>query len=259
MMDKSDDDKVMQQKPVDGNTSKQGAGDESLRPSARDDMHSEADTEIRRRLLKGIVASGPVIASVTSRPVLAARNCTESGQLSGNASGPEEECPREGCGALFWSDYPFLSLTPYESYRSFADVFYITNSSLFDMFSGVTLHDALTLSQRELDEGKHLGQIKHQLEQTGKDYCAHLGQGNGQKDEEILKIVTILLAVEGTAALLNALSPDVSYLLHSNTVMTEVGTAINGQNCQTMQDLKEFLAVENRLGSDLCAIGGGAN
>lgn len=67
---------------------------------------SESTKETRRRLLKGIVASAPVVASVASRPVFAANTyCSQSGQLSGNVSNiqnPETICQGEGCNVGFW-------------------------------------------------------------------------------------------------------------------------------------------------------------
>ena len=88
-----------------------------------DTSENNADQEKRRRLLKGIVASTPVILSVTSRPVLAGANCTESGQLSGNASDPELVCEGEGCRARFWDIHTDLWHSDYPPRRTFKDVF----------------------------------------------------------------------------------------------------------------------------------------
>ena len=66
---------------------------------------NNADQEKRRQLLKGIVASTPVILSMTSRPVLAGANCTASGQLSGNMSDiADHPCMGSGCSGNNWRE-----------------------------------------------------------------------------------------------------------------------------------------------------------
>jgi hypothetical protein len=56
----------------------------------------------RRQFIKKAIVTAPVILTVTSRPVWA-RNCTWSGQLSGNLSDAGEPCGGEGCSADFWA------------------------------------------------------------------------------------------------------------------------------------------------------------
>jgi len=88
-----------------------------------DTSEDNADQEKRRRLLKSIVATTPVILSVTSRPVLAVRNCSESGQLSGNVSGDPEPCEDEGCSGTFWRNNEGQWHPDYPPRRKFSDVF----------------------------------------------------------------------------------------------------------------------------------------
>lgn len=96
-------------------------------------------SEARRRLIKGLVASAPVVASVASRPVLAARSCTESGQLSGNTSGTQVICAGEGCSPGFWKNHTDLWHPNYPSNAVFNTLFSVnvfgSNVSLFDVIS----------------------------------------------------------------------------------------------------------------------------
>ncbi|RMG29232.1 MAG: hypothetical protein D6721_06645 [Gammaproteobacteria bacterium] len=54
----------------------------------------------RRQVLRSAAAAAPVLMSVTGRPALAAAQCTVSGMLSGNLSGPHRTC--EGCSPGYW-------------------------------------------------------------------------------------------------------------------------------------------------------------
>jgi len=61
----------------------------------------------RRKFLKGAAAVTPVLLSVKSAPLLA-RNCTLSGQLSGNLSNHDDEiCGGEGCSPGYWGNRGF--------------------------------------------------------------------------------------------------------------------------------------------------------
>jgi hypothetical protein len=55
----------------------------------------------RRQFIKKAIVTAPVILTVASRPVWA-RNCTWSGQLSGNLSDTGPPCGGEGCTASYW-------------------------------------------------------------------------------------------------------------------------------------------------------------
>src|SRR5210317_2302862 len=65
-------------------------------------MESQIDT--RRRFIKKAIATAPVILTVTAGPVWAGvRNCTPSGQLSGNLS-KQDGPPCCGCSAGYWKN-----------------------------------------------------------------------------------------------------------------------------------------------------------
>ena len=57
----------------------------------------------RRKFIKGAAAATPIVLSVANRPVWA-RNCSLSGQLSGNLSNDDGiPCSGEGCSISFWA------------------------------------------------------------------------------------------------------------------------------------------------------------
>jgi len=63
-----------------------------------------AKGDARRKFLKGAAAVTPVLLSVNSAPIWA-RNCTLSGQLSGNLSNHDDEiCGGEGCTPGYWGN-----------------------------------------------------------------------------------------------------------------------------------------------------------
>lgn len=66
---------------------------------------------LRRKLVKGGVATPVVLATLASKPVLAVSwNCTISGQLSGNVSSHGEACTNVGLGKSgLVSTYPYPS------------------------------------------------------------------------------------------------------------------------------------------------------
>jgi hypothetical protein len=62
----------------------------------------DRQNQSRRKFIKGAAAATPVVLSVASRPVWA-RNCSLSGQLSGNLSDQgDPKCSGEGCVTTFW-------------------------------------------------------------------------------------------------------------------------------------------------------------
>jgi hypothetical protein len=62
----------------------------------------QSQNQGRRKFIKGAAAATPIVLSVASRPVWA-RNCSLSGQLSGNLSDDGIPCVGEGCTTDFWS------------------------------------------------------------------------------------------------------------------------------------------------------------
>jgi hypothetical protein len=81
--------------------------DSSIEPEKRAGEITPNDTiqsknQSRRKFIKGAAAATPIVLSVASRPVWA-RNCSLSGQLSGNLSNDDgTPCAGEGCSTDFW-------------------------------------------------------------------------------------------------------------------------------------------------------------
>lgn len=181
-----------------------------------DQQVSDATVEHRRRLLKGIVASAPVVASVASRPVLAARNCSESGQLSGNASDTGPACGGEGCTSDFWKANTALWHYDYPP------------GAVFDTVFGVSVFGSATFKE-----------VINQLAPvTGTVACQ---TGGGAPDPSIKT-----LGVEAVAALQNA-ATSVSYDLTVGQVIASVQLAITG-DCTAVEDAKTTLESLNNQG-----------
>ena len=85
----------------------------------------------RRRFIKMAIVTAPVILTVASRPVWA-RNCSLSGQLSGNLSGPDD-CFGEGCSPGFWKNHKSKWHLAYLPGKLFYTAFGV------DAFHGATL------------------------------------------------------------------------------------------------------------------------
>lgn len=100
-----------------------------------DENQQQADTDertrnekSRRKFLKGAVAATPVILTVANRPVWA-RNCSLSGQLSGNLSDQNDPpCGGEGCGVNIWAASSFKFHPKFPPTMFFDDAF---NTSAF--------------------------------------------------------------------------------------------------------------------------------
>jgi len=180
---------------------------------------SGENRENRRRLLKGIVASAPVIASVASRPVLAARNCTESGQLSGNASGPDDECGGEGCTPGYWKNHLGQWCQSYPPSATFYDVFGVILAN----DSSITLEQVITF------------QVPNNVT------CQH------PHPPDLIDNITRVLAYHAVAALQNACT-SVAYDLTVTQVITSVQNAIGSGDCSTMEQLKDTLDYLNNQG-----------
>ena len=97
-------------------------------------VNNEPEFSSRRRVLKTAVKAAPIILTVSSRPVWA-RNCTLSGQLSGNLSDQSGECAGEGCTPGYWKNHP-------QSWHP-----EIPESLIFDTVFGTNVFPGLTLGQ----------------------------------------------------------------------------------------------------------------
>ncbi len=173
------------------------------------------DQEGRRRLLKGLVATTPVILSVTSRPVLAARTCSESGQLSGNLS-DAVTCQSEGCSPGYWKNHTNRWHRNYPTDATFNSVFGVTAFS-----SSATLDQV----------------IDQQADPTS-DAIASFG--NCSNAGNLLK----QLGFHAVAALQNA-ATNVKYDLDVLAVRASVQAAIGSGNCAEVESLKNTLDYYN--------------
>lgn len=93
----------------------------------------------RRKFVKGVATATPIILTIASRPVWA-RNCSLSGQLSGNLSDQDKlPCSGEGCSIDFWGDISHTNLfhPKYPSTMLFIEAFGR------DAFPGKTLLDVV--------------------------------------------------------------------------------------------------------------------
>lgn len=130
------------------------------RPSKPCSKHPDP---LRRKLVKGGVATPVVLATLASKPVLAVSwNCTISGQLSGNVSSHGEDCTNVGDSAsglaantykypsndlkmisVLFSDSPVLSTTNY---------FFVTGEST-DTTTGIISGGTLSFSSSGAQPG----------------------------------------------------------------------------------------------------------
>ncbi|KPJ90537.1 MAG: hypothetical protein AMJ53_13315 [Gammaproteobacteria bacterium SG8_11] len=75
-----------------------------------DEPSTNDQNQSRRKFIKGAAAATPIILSVASKPVWA-RNCSLSGQLSGNLSDHDGiPCSGQGCSTDFWAQSINLNL-----------------------------------------------------------------------------------------------------------------------------------------------------
>lgn len=180
----------------------------------------------RRRLLKIAVKSAPVVLTVSSRPVWA-RNCTLSGQLSGNLSdqGGGGVCAGEGCTPGYWKNHP-------QSWHMSAQP-----ELLFDSVFGTNVFPNLSL-------GQVIG------------LC-----GNTQISQADINIVCskchnlmIMLGFHAVAALQNAATA-VQYDLTVEEVIAGVRSAYQSRSKYQIEAMKDRL---DTLNNQYCPGGGGA-
>ena len=185
---------------------------------AETELQPAGDVETRRRWLKALVASGPVVASVASRPVLAARSCTESGQLSGNTSGAQVVCAGEGCSASFWRSRTDLWHPNYPP-NAFFDAVFGTS-----IYPGYTLEQVINFTTATAPDP------------AGPPPC---------NDKEKIR----LLAEQGVAALQNA-ATSVKYDLTVPVVINSISVAMNA-SCFIVDLAKSQLEALNNQGCPL--------
>lgn len=79
--------------------------------------HPQADNTLRhsnsrRRFIKGVASTTPVLLTVANRPVLAS-NCSVSGAISGNLSDGRTQFVCAGLTPGYWGQHPFEWPAPY--------------------------------------------------------------------------------------------------------------------------------------------------
>lgn len=185
---------------------------------------TDSDQQLsRRRLLKTAVKAAPVILTVASRPVWA-RNCTLSGQLSGNLSDQGGDCAGEGCTPGYWKNHPQSWHKDIGEHLMFDNVFG-TN-----VFPGLTLGDVIQLCGLDA-----ISQSKINLPCSK---CLNL---------------TIRLGFHAVAALQNAATP-VKYDLTVEEVIAEVKSAYLSGSKYNIEAQKDRL---DGFNNQYCPGGGG--
>lgn len=121
----------------------------------------------RRRFIKSAIVMAPIILTVASRPVWA-RNCTLSGQLSGNLSDEGPPCGGEGCTADFWEANPDKWHYAYCRSKSFNEAFGV-NAFRDDP----TLYDVITQASNVHPNNRYCMR-EHRLEDLGREAVAAL-------------------------------------------------------------------------------------
>jgi len=171
--------------------------------------------------LKGIVASAPVIISITSRPVLAGGSCTVSGQMSGNTS-DAVVCAGEGCTPGFWKQdhhYHYWH-KDYKPDVLFGDVFGT------QVFRDKTLAEVIN---KDVDPGVDIETF----------FCT-----DGRKN---LRNMMIILGFHAVAALQNA-ATSVKFDVDVQWLIDSVYEAMTSRNCSDIEALKNTLAGFNEQG-----------
>lgn len=166
---------------------------------------TQSQSQSRRKFIKGAAAATPIILSVASRPVWA-RNCSLSGQLSGNLSDQDgQTCHGEGCSTDFWMQRANVNLyhPQFPPHMLFVDAFDR------DAFPGKTLFDVI---QRNVIPGQiaipfgcsPTGDCKKTLLDLGAEAVAAL-QNSASSIKFDLDLDTVILSFQkaydrGTAA-----------------------------------------------------------
>lgn len=103
------------------------------------------DAAGRRRFIKGVMGTAPVLLTLASRPVLGGGVCTISGMLSGNVSSPGAE-PCQGCTPGFWkvkqhiqNNWPQTKFSPCQTFQSVFGVTVMGESSTLTLIEALYL------------------------------------------------------------------------------------------------------------------------
>ena len=197
----------------------------------------------RRKFLKGAAAATPILMSVSSRPVWA-RNCSLSGQLSGNLSDQDgQACEGEGCSKGYWGQrgYQVGGWHPqFDPKRPFNEVFGR------DAFPGKTLYDVVTMRCGAYAIKPASGCGLDDLITSSIDYSANsslIGSKSKPSGDKLTKcqIALLDLGAQAVAALLNAASPlrfdlEVGQVIQSFQAAYDAGTPSAMEETKTALD-----------------------
>lgn len=189
-------------------------------------------SESRRKFIKGAAAVTPVILTVANRPVWA-RNCSLSGQLSGNLSDQDGiPCTGEGCSSTFWSGQGYSSNLYHPSYPAhmpFVDAFGR------DAFPGKSLYDVVAgnYSKNDMRVPATCGQL-----------------GTSSSNSATCATALAELGVQAVTAIQNSASA-IKYDLDLDTVILSFQKAYDNGTAQAMDDTKNAFA---RFNNQICPL-----
>lgn len=215
--------------------------------SEQDNNITSANGVARRKFLKGAAAVTPVLLSVNSAPVWA-RNCTLSGQLSGNLSNHDDEiCGGEGCSPGYWGHRGYqigswhLQFPPE---MMFSDAFGR------DCFPNKTLLDVV----RKLVEDNEMvvnPSCSDPLMLSDPSMSSHDGSKKADKDEEhSCHNMLRQLGFHAVAALQNA-ATQVKYDITVDTVISSFQAAYDSGSIDAMERTKDTL---DQLNNQYCPL-----
>jgi hypothetical protein len=192
-----------------------------LESNQKDYQPAKTSNSGRRQFVKGVAVATPILMSVASRPVWA-RNCSLSGQLSGNLSDQDGiPCNGEGCTPGFWGQQGYRSNSyhpKFPAYMLFYDAFGR------DAFPGKTLLEVVSskFQDPEMNVPLTCDQLSTLSNNTNKKVCANMLRE---------------LGAQSVAALQNAASP-MKYDLDVETVIRSFQKSYDAGTALAMEDTK---------------------
>ena len=173
--------------------------------------------KVSRRRFTGVGVGSPLLLSLASRPVWA-RNCSESGVLSGNLSEANDPaCGGEGCSPGYWKNHTSRWHHNYPPHASFNAVFGV------DAFPNSTLLDVIRAQNKK---GVPVN-VPYGCESV--DGCENMINALGR---------------HASAALQNAATP-ISFDLNVPEVIASFQMAYGSGNLQQMEVTKDSLDTLN--------------
>ena len=174
--------------------------------------------KVSRRRFTGVGVGSPLLLSLASRPVWA-RNCSESGVLSGNLSEANDpECGGEGCSPGYWKNHTSRWHHNYPPHATFDSVF-----EVFNVFGSATLLQVIRAQDKKGIRGTVPGGC------APVDGCENMINALGR---------------HSVAALQNAATP-ISFDLTVPEVIASFQMAYTSGNLQQMETTKNSLDTLN--------------